>query len=83
MTWLRRSVEAERNSIYRNAFLAAALAHQGAVVEARAAAAASLAADRDFKIRRMIDDVPSKNPKFLAQWEVVLDGMRKAGLPEI
>ena len=30
----------------------------------------------------MIDGAPSKKPKFLAQWEVVLDGMRKAGLPE-
>jgi hypothetical protein len=30
----------------------------------------------------MIEGAPSKKPKFLAQWQIVLDGMRKAGLPE-
>jgi len=80
--WLRRAVEAERTSSYRSLFLASALAHQGALPAARAAAATGLAIDPGFKIRRTIDDAPSKNPEFLAQWEMVLDGMRKAGLPE-
>jgi TolB-like protein/class 3 adenylate cyclase/tetratricopeptide (TPR) repeat protein len=82
VTWLRRSMEATRADSYTNFFLASALAHEGLLDEARAAAAAGLAIDPDFKIRRMIDPSPSKKPKFLTQWEVVLDGMRKAGLPE-
>jgi hypothetical protein len=41
-----------------------------------------LAIAPDFKIRRMIEGAPSKKPQFLAQWQVVLDGMRQAGLPE-
>lgn len=30
----------------------------------------------------MIEGTPSKKPKFLAQWQIVIDGTRKAGLPE-
>ncbi len=56
--------------------------HQGLLEEARISAAAGLAVDPEFRIRRMIDGAPSKKPKFLAQWQVVLDGMRKAGLLE-
>ena len=82
VTWLRRSIEADRSAPYHHLFLASALAHQGALVEARAAAAAGLAIDPNFRIRRMIDGAPSKKPKFLAQWDVVLQGMREAGLPE-
>lgn len=80
--WLRRAIEADRTPPFPHLFLASSLAHQGLVEEARAAAAAGLAIDPSFKIRRMIDGAPSKKPKFLAQWELILDGMRKAGLPE-
>jgi len=81
VTWIRRSVEADRRGIALF-FLASALAHQGAISEAKAAAADGLASHPDFKIRRMIEGAPSKKPHFLEQWETVLDGMRKAGLPE-
>jgi len=82
VTWLRRCNEADRSVPHNNFFLASALAHQGLLDEARAAATAGLAIDPNFRIRRMIEGAPSKKPKFLAQWEVILDGMRKAGLPE-
>jgi TolB-like protein/class 3 adenylate cyclase len=82
VTWLRRSIEADRSAPYPHLFLASALAHQGALVEARAAATAGLAVDPNFRIGRMIEGAPSKKPRFLAQWEVVLHGMREAGLPE-
>jgi Flp pilus assembly protein TadD len=81
-SWLRRSVEADRTSSQKLFFLAAALAHLDLRDEARAAAATGLAIDPGFKIRRMVYGTPSRKPKFLEQWQIVLDGMRKAGLPE-
>ena len=50
VTWIRRSVEADRRGIALF-FLASALAHQGAISEAKAAAADGLASHPDFKIR--------------------------------
>ncbi len=82
VTWLRRSIEADRSASYGHLFLASALAHQGKLEEARAAAAAGLSIDPDFKIRRMRDGAPSRKQKFLEQWEPILEGMRHAGLPE-
>jgi TolB-like protein/class 3 adenylate cyclase len=82
VTWLRRSIEADRSAPYPHFFLASALVQQGAIAEARGAAAAGLAVDPDFRIRRMIEGAPSKKAPFLAQWAVVLHGMREAGLPE-
>jgi hypothetical protein len=79
---LRRFTEDDRNSSWSHNFLAAAYARQGLLDEARATAAAGLAIDPDFRICRMIEGTPSKKPKFLAQWQIVIDGMRKAGLPE-
>jgi tetratricopeptide (TPR) repeat protein len=82
VTWLRRAIEFDRGISVYHTFIASAYAHQGRLDEARAAAATGLAIDPEFKIRRMIDGAPSKKPQFLAQWQIVLDGMRKAGLPE-
>jgi tetratricopeptide (TPR) repeat protein len=82
VTWLRRSIEADRNVAHAHLFLASALAHLDRLDEARASAAAGLAIDPTFRIARMREDAPSKKPKFLAQWEPILTGMAKAGLPE-
>ena len=85
VAWFRRSIEANRN-IYAIAYfhLAAALANTGRLVEARSAVRAGLALNPAFPISRaraawaaMSDD-----RMFLAQVEPILDGMRKAGLPE-
>jgi TolB-like protein/class 3 adenylate cyclase len=80
--WLRRSVEADRHYATFHFFLASALARQGLIEEAHAVAAAALALDPTFTVRRMRDGAPAKKGKVLTQWEPMLDGMRKAGLPE-
>jgi TolB-like protein len=82
VTWLRRSIETDRNIAYAHLFLASALAHLDRLEEARASAGAGLAIDPTFRIKRMREDAPSKKAKFLAQWEPILAGMAKAGLPE-
>ena len=50
--------------------------------EARAAATAGLALNPTFTIRRFRNSASSDNPTYLAQRERVIDGMRKAGVPE-
>jgi tetratricopeptide (TPR) repeat protein len=48
VTWLRRSIEADRNVAHAHFFLASALAHLGRLDEARRAAAAGIAIDPAF-----------------------------------
>jgi TolB-like protein len=83
--WLRRSVEMFRHMANSHFFLAAALAHLGREVEARAAAKAGLAIQPEFTIARfraMLTRVQGDNPTVWKQTERVFDGMRKAGVPE-
>jgi TolB-like protein/class 3 adenylate cyclase len=80
--WLRRSVEANRNSPLAHFLLAAALGCQGSKDEARKAAAAGLVHNPGFTIRRLRASQPSENPTFLAGRERLYAGMRVAGLPE-
>lgn len=80
--WLRRSVEANRNSPFTHFALAAALGLQGLVDEARTAATAGLALNPGFTIRRLRGSQPSDNPTFLAGRERLHSGMRLAGVPE-
>ena len=80
--WLRRSVEANRNSPLTHFALAAALACQGSEDEARKAAAAGLARNPGFTICRLRASQPSENPAFLAGRERLYAGMRLAGVPE-
>jgi tetratricopeptide (TPR) repeat protein len=79
--WLFRAVEANKTYPQAHLTLAAALAHQGRIVEARAAAAAGLALAPTFTIRRFTD-VLSNNPTYLAQRERLYEGMRIAGVPQ-
>jgi tetratricopeptide (TPR) repeat protein len=81
-TWLRRSIEVNRNSSLTHFFLAATLGLQGSLDEARAAAAAGLALNPGFTIRRYRTATPSDNPKYLAGRERQYEGMRLAGIPE-
>jgi TolB-like protein/class 3 adenylate cyclase/Flp pilus assembly protein TadD len=80
--WLRRSVEANRNSPFTHFLLAAALGLQGFVDEARTAAAAGLALNPGFTIGLFRASQPSDNPTFLAGRERLYSGIRLAGVPE-
>ena len=82
VTWLRRSIEANRNVPYAHFNLAAALALLGRFDEARAAAQVGLALDPRFTIRRFRRNLSSNNPTYLAGRERVYNGMRLAGVPE-
>jgi TolB-like protein len=81
MVWLRRSLEANRNSI-AHFYLAAVLARLGELDEARATAQAGLALNPSFSIRRFRTNTPSNNPVYLAGRERVYEGLRMAGVPE-
>jgi hypothetical protein len=79
----RRAIEANRNNpAHFN--LAAALAQLGRLDEARSAATAGLALNPTFTIFRARTNwtAMSDNPTYLAQLEPLLEGMRKAGVPE-
>ena len=84
VAWFRRSIEANRNYPLTYFQLAAALAQLGRLDEARSAAKAGLALNRSFTISRTRAHwtVMSDNPPYLARTEAILEGMRKAGLPE-
>jgi TolB-like protein len=81
IVWLRRSLEANRNSA-AHFYLAAVLAHLGELDEARAAAQAGLTLNPSFGIRRYRANVPSSHPVYLAGRERVYEGLRLAGVPE-
>jgi tetratricopeptide (TPR) repeat protein len=82
VVWLRRAIETNRNLPVAHFWLAAALAQLGQMEEARAAVQAGLALDPTYTIRRFREGASSDNPTYLAQRERVIDGMRKAGVPQ-
>jgi TolB-like protein/class 3 adenylate cyclase len=84
VAWCRRTIEANRNYPRAYFHLGAALAWVGRLNEARSAVLTGLALNPTFSISRaraawtpMSDD-----PTYLAQLEPLLEGMRKAGVPE-
>jgi tetratricopeptide (TPR) repeat protein len=81
-TWMRRSIEANRNQPIGHFLLAAVFARLGMPGEARAAAQAGLGFDPGFTIRRFRSDEPSDNPTYLAGRERLYEGLRLAGVPE-
>ena len=82
VTWLRRSIEANRNHPLGQLWLAAALARLGWLDEAKAATRAALALNPSFTIRRVRANAPSDNPTYLAGRERICEGLRLAGVPE-
>jgi tetratricopeptide (TPR) repeat protein len=82
IVWLRRSLEANRNSPNTHFYYAAALSHLGELDEARAAAQAGLALNPSFSIHRFRANTPCSHPVYLAGRERVLEGLRMAGVPE-
>jgi tetratricopeptide (TPR) repeat protein len=82
VTWLQRSIDTNRNFSPSHLNLAAGLAHLGRLTEARAAVQVGLDIEPSFTIARCRASLPSDNVLYLAQFERILDGMRKAGVPE-
>jgi TolB-like protein len=82
--WFRRSIEANRNMPHAHFALAAALAQLGRLEEARSAVKNGLALDPSFAVSRFRTNLAARsdNPTFLAGLEPILEGMRKAGVPE-
>ena len=80
--WFRRGIELNPNLPLMHFFLAAALANLGKLKEAKAEAEAGLALDPTFTVRRFDLSPPSDNPTYLKQHERLVNGMRKAGVPE-
>ena len=84
VAWLRRAIEANRNYPAGYFNLAAALAQLGRLDEARSAVTAGLALNPAFAISRAraLWTARGDDPTYLAQLERILDGLRKAGVPE-
>jgi tetratricopeptide (TPR) repeat protein len=84
VAWFRRAIEANRN--YPDAYfqLAAALAQLGRMDEAHSVVKAGLALIPAFSISRAraARTARSDDPTYLAQLEPILEGLRKAGVPE-
>ena len=82
VTRYRRSIEMNRNNPSAYFRLAAALAHLDRLDEARSAVQAGLALAPSFTMRRFRAGAATDNPTYLAQRERVVEGLRKAGVPE-
>jgi TolB-like protein/class 3 adenylate cyclase/Flp pilus assembly protein TadD len=84
VAWCRRAIEANRNHPTVWFHLAAALARLSRLDEAHSAVKAGLALAPTFSVSRARVNwtAPSDDPTYLAQLEPLLDGMRKAGVPE-
>ena len=82
VTWYRRSLEINGNRPVTYFYLASALAQLGRLEEASSAAQAGLALDPLFTLRRYNAGAQSDNPIFLKQRERIIEGMRRAGIPE-
>ncbi len=82
VTWLRRSIEANRNFPPSHFELAAVLGLLGAVDEARTVAKVALALNPGFTIRRWRAHKLSDNPTYLAGRERLYKGLHLACVPE-
>jgi TolB-like protein len=80
--WLRKSIDANRNTPWNYFLLAACLARLGRLDDARAEVKAGFAVNPKFVITRYRAFAPSDNAVVLAQRERIVEGMRMAGVPE-
>ena len=82
--WLRRAIEVNRNNPHPHFVLAAALAQLDRLGEAYSAAKVGLALNPAFAVSRACAawTAMSDDPTYLAQLEPLLEGLRKAGVPE-
>jgi tetratricopeptide (TPR) repeat protein len=84
VAWCRRSNEANRNYPRPHFWLATALTQLGRLDEARSAVKGGLALNPSFSISRAraLWTARTDDPTYLARLEPILEGLRKAGLPE-
>ncbi len=84
VAWFRRSIDANRNFPHTHFHLANALAQLGRLDEARSAVKVGLALNPTYAISRdrAVWAAVSDDPTYLAELELVFEGMRKAGVPE-
>ncbi len=84
VAWYRRAIEANRNYPQVYFSLAATLAQLNRLDQARSAVKAGLALNPTYTISRarVLWTAMSDDPTYLAGLEPILDGLRKAGLPE-
>ena len=75
----RRVISRSPDFLYARIFLAAVYAQQGRMAEAKAEAAQTLRIDPSWSIQRIAKCLPLKDAAALAR---LVDGMRKAGVPE-
>ena len=80
--WLRRSIEVNRSFAYSHFLLAAALARLGRLQEARSEAQAGLTLNPGLTIARFRAGGLTDDPNVVAGRERVINGLRKAGVPE-
>ena len=80
--WLRKSIDANRNTFWAYFVLASCLAHLGRLDEARQELKNGLVVNPNFTIKRFHAAAESDNPVFVAQHARVAEGMRMAGAPE-
>jgi tetratricopeptide (TPR) repeat protein len=82
--WYRRSIGANRNFPYLYFVLGSALAQLGRLDEARSAIKDGLAHIPTFTVTRfrVTWTAMSDDSTYLFQFEPILEGMRKAGVPE-
>ena len=81
VAWLRRAIELNRAYPIGHFSLASALALQGRLDEARAAAQAGLALVPDFTVQRYREGAASDNVKYLVLRERIYEGLMLAGVP--
>jgi adenylate cyclase len=79
--WCNKSVASGNQSVWPFTDLAAAYGWLGHMKEAKEAAAQVLKYDPDFTIQGWIDHW-SDDPTFNAQVQRIVEGARKAGIPE-
>jgi TolB-like protein/class 3 adenylate cyclase len=84
VAWYRRAIEANPNYPDANFNLAVALAQLGRLDEARSAVKVGLALNPAYAISRVRAALTARSddPTFWAGAERILEGMRKAGMPE-
>lgn len=84
IAWYHRSIEANRNFPYIYFVFGAGLAQLGRLDEARSATGTVLALIPIFTVTRFHATwaAMSDDPTYLSQFEPILEGMRKAWVPE-
>jgi tetratricopeptide (TPR) repeat protein len=80
----RRAIEANRNFPPAYFWLGAALAQLGRIEEAQSAVKAGLGLNPTYTVSsaRALRTAMSDDPTYLAQLQRMLEGLRKAGVPE-